>query len=290
MIEPRFADAACLRSPRFRPRHRRRLRRRSACNERAANAAGAPPRRPLPEQLPRVRAEGPRRGDEVAHRRGAGGPAAAAAAADPARRRRPRLHSRQRRRRRGDGAGADLDRPRQHAASRPAACNLLTDPIFSERASPLVVRRPEAPRRAGPRARRAAAHRRGADLAQPLRPPRRRRASTRSPRRPAARRSSSCRSASSAGSPTSASPNAVELDWWQSTPVGAVEIVFTPSQHWSGRSLGDRMETLWGGYRDLRARRSRRSSPATPRTRRTSPTSTSVSPRAMAPAAASTSP
>jgi N-acyl-phosphatidylethanolamine-hydrolysing phospholipase D len=42
--------------------------------------------------------------------------------------------------------------------------------------------------------------------------------------------------------------NAVELDWWQSTRVGAVEIVFTPAQHWSGRSLGDRMETLWGGY------------------------------------------
>lgn len=42
--------------------------------------------------------------------------------------------------------------------------------------------------------------------------------------------------------------NAIELDWWQSAHVGAVEIVFTPSQHWSGRSLGDRMETLWGGY------------------------------------------
>ncbi len=41
---------------------------------------------------------------------------------------------------------------------------------------------------------------------------------------------------------------AVELDWWQSTQIGAVEIVFTPSQHWSGRSLTDRMETLWGGY------------------------------------------
>ncbi len=42
--------------------------------------------------------------------------------------------------------------------------------------------------------------------------------------------------------------NAVELDWWQSVRVGAVEIVFTPSQHWSGRSLTDRMETLWGNY------------------------------------------
>jgi N-acyl-phosphatidylethanolamine-hydrolysing phospholipase D len=40
----------------------------------------------------------------------------------------------------------------------------------------------------------------------------------------------------------------VELDWWQSQKVGAVEIVFTPVQHWSGRSLTDRMRTLWGGY------------------------------------------
>ena len=42
--------------------------------------------------------------------------------------------------------------------------------------------------------------------------------------------------------------NVVELDWWQSARVGAVEIVLTPVQHWSGRSLTDRMETLWGGY------------------------------------------
>jgi N-acyl-phosphatidylethanolamine-hydrolysing phospholipase D len=40
----------------------------------------------------------------------------------------------------------------------------------------------------------------------------------------------------------------VELDWWQSHKVGALEVVLTPVQHWSGRSLGDRMETLWGGY------------------------------------------
>lgn len=42
--------------------------------------------------------------------------------------------------------------------------------------------------------------------------------------------------------------NAVELDWWQSVRVGAVEVVMTPVQHWSGRSLTDRMKTLWGGY------------------------------------------
>ncbi len=40
----------------------------------------------------------------------------------------------------------------------------------------------------------------------------------------------------------------VELDWWQSHTVRGVEVVFTPSQHWSGRGLLDRMDTLWGGY------------------------------------------
>jgi N-acyl-phosphatidylethanolamine-hydrolysing phospholipase D len=44
----------------------------------------------------------------------------------------------------------------------------------------------------------------------------------------------------------------IELDWWQSTTVngvaGPTEIVLTPVQHWSGRRLDDRMETLWGGY------------------------------------------
>jgi N-acyl-phosphatidylethanolamine-hydrolysing phospholipase D len=42
--------------------------------------------------------------------------------------------------------------------------------------------------------------------------------------------------------------NAVELDWWQSHRLGAVEIVMTPVQHWSGRGVTDRMRTLWGGY------------------------------------------
>jgi N-acyl-phosphatidylethanolamine-hydrolysing phospholipase D len=46
--------------------------------------------------------------------------------------------------------------------------------------------------------------------------------------------------------------NVVELDWWQSHPVaskmGAVDVVLTPVQHWSGRGLNDRLATLWGGY------------------------------------------
>ncbi len=39
-----------------------------------------------------------------------------------------------------------------------------------------------------------------------------------------------------------------EMDWWQSHQLGAVEVVMTPVQHWSGRSLTDRMQTLWGGW------------------------------------------
>jgi N-acyl-phosphatidylethanolamine-hydrolysing phospholipase D len=40
----------------------------------------------------------------------------------------------------------------------------------------------------------------------------------------------------------------VELDWWQSHRLGSVEVVLTPVLHWSGRGLTDRMATLWGGY------------------------------------------
>jgi len=41
---------------------------------------------------------------------------------------------------------------------------------------------------------------------------------------------------------------AIELDWWQSRQVGDVEVMLVPAQHWSGRGLTDRMKTLWGGY------------------------------------------
>jgi N-acyl-phosphatidylethanolamine-hydrolysing phospholipase D len=44
----------------------------------------------------------------------------------------------------------------------------------------------------------------------------------------------------------------IELDWWQThtiaTPAGQVDVVLTPVQHWSARGLNDRMMTLWGGY------------------------------------------
>lgn len=44
----------------------------------------------------------------------------------------------------------------------------------------------------------------------------------------------------------------VELDWWQTHslrgPKGPVDVVLVPAQHWSARGLGDRMATLWGGF------------------------------------------
>ena len=40
----------------------------------------------------------------------------------------------------------------------------------------------------------------------------------------------------------------VELDWWQSHTLGGMEIALVPAQHWSARGLNDRMKTLWGGF------------------------------------------
>jgi len=40
----------------------------------------------------------------------------------------------------------------------------------------------------------------------------------------------------------------VELDWWQGHAVHGLEIVLVPARHWSARGLTDRMKTLWGGF------------------------------------------
>ena len=44
----------------------------------------------------------------------------------------------------------------------------------------------------------------------------------------------------------------VELDWWQchlfTGSNGVIEILLCPAQHWSARGLNDRMKTLWGGF------------------------------------------
>ena len=47
----------------------------------------------------------------------------------------------------------------------------------------------------------------------------------------------------------------IELDWWQGhtlqTSRGTAELVLVPAQHWSARGLKDQMKTLWGGLADM---------------------------------------
>jgi N-acyl-phosphatidylethanolamine-hydrolysing phospholipase D len=45
-----------------------------------------------------------------------------------------------------------------------------------------------------------------------------------------------------------AKPHVVELDWWETTRVGALEITLVPARHWSMRMPWNRNETLWGGF------------------------------------------
>ncbi len=41
----------------------------------------------------------------------------------------------------------------------------------------------------------------------------------------------------------------VELDWWQAhEPKPGVKVTVTPAQHFAARGLGDRFKTLWGGF------------------------------------------
>lgn len=40
----------------------------------------------------------------------------------------------------------------------------------------------------------------------------------------------------------------VELDWWRESSVGPVRITATPAQHFSSRGIGDRGDTLWCGF------------------------------------------
>lgn len=42
--------------------------------------------------------------------------------------------------------------------------------------------------------------------------------------------------------------NVKEMDWWEHTIVKDTKVTFTPSQHWSSRSLWDKCESLWGAY------------------------------------------
>jgi L-ascorbate metabolism protein UlaG (beta-lactamase superfamily) len=42
--------------------------------------------------------------------------------------------------------------------------------------------------------------------------------------------------------------NALELDWWDSAVTGGFRITATPARHFSGRGVTDRGRALWGGF------------------------------------------
>jgi N-acyl-phosphatidylethanolamine-hydrolysing phospholipase D len=119
-------------------------------------------------------------------------------------------------------------------------------PSFRERASPMQWVGPQRAQPPGVAAGRAAAHRRGADLAQPLRPLRR------SQPAPLNRQAG--------GPPLFLVPlgmkawladisvtNVVELDWWQSHRIGEPRLCSRRAAL-VGRGLTDRLHTLWGSW------------------------------------------
>src|SRR6202011_3095783 len=42
--------------------------------------------------------------------------------------------------------------------------------------------------------------------------------------------------------------SAVELDWWEIREVAGARITYVPAQHFSSRTLWDRNRSLWGGF------------------------------------------
>ncbi|MFK8008757.1 MAG: MBL fold metallo-hydrolase [Saprospiraceae bacterium] len=40
----------------------------------------------------------------------------------------------------------------------------------------------------------------------------------------------------------------IEFDWWDNHDLEDIKITFTPTRHFSGRGLTDRLKTLWGGW------------------------------------------
>lgn len=42
--------------------------------------------------------------------------------------------------------------------------------------------------------------------------------------------------------------NVVGLDWWEESATGPLKIQYVPAHHWSARGLFDKWDCLWGGY------------------------------------------
>lgn len=40
----------------------------------------------------------------------------------------------------------------------------------------------------------------------------------------------------------------VELDWWESHTINSAKITLVPARHWSSRTLTDKRKALWGGF------------------------------------------
>lgn len=40
----------------------------------------------------------------------------------------------------------------------------------------------------------------------------------------------------------------IELDWWDATTINEIKFILTPAQHWSSRTLTDKREALWGAF------------------------------------------
>jgi N-acyl-phosphatidylethanolamine-hydrolysing phospholipase D len=42
--------------------------------------------------------------------------------------------------------------------------------------------------------------------------------------------------------------NVMEFDWWDEKNIAGARVTATPTQHWTGRGLGDRYKQLWAGW------------------------------------------
>ncbi len=131
---------------------------------------------------------------------------------------------------------------------RTAECVMLTDPVFSDRVSPLSFAGPKRVRAPGlaldalpPLDLILLSHNHYDHMDMP------------SLRRLAARAGRPVPTLTGLGNAAyldrKGVPGAVERDWWETfdAPPG-VSITFVPAQHWSTRSVRDRRRTLWGGF------------------------------------------